>query len=351
MTATTEKFTNALIPSADDALQLKDIQLKDIIRTLPKECFQKNSRKAWLSVVLSITAVGLGYLGIANSPWFLLPLAWIFTGTALTGLFVIAHDCGHRSFAKRRWVNDWVGHILMLPLIYPFHCWRLLHDYHHIHTNELLVDNAWQPWEESAYADANPLLRKFYEVLRGRLWWLASIAHWAKLHFDLAQFSPRDHGKVKVSIAAVVIFAAVFFPTLIITTGIWGFVKFWLLPWLVYHFWMSTFTLVHHTAPDIQFRPTEEWSAAEAQLAGTVHCSYPRWVEILCHDINVHVPHHVSVAIPSYNLRMAHKSLKQNWGAHVQERKFSWALMKTIVDHCHLYHPEQAYQSFADVKR
>lgn len=351
MTATTEKFTNALIPSADDALQLKDVQLKDIIRTLPKECFQKNSRKAWLSVVLSLIAVGLGYLGIANSPWFLLPFAWIFTGTALTGWFVIAHDCGHRSFAKRRWVNDWVGHILMLPLIYPFHSWRLLHDHHHIHTNELLVDNAWQPWEESAYAEANPALRKFYEVLRGRLWWLASIAHWAKLHFDLAQFSPRDHGKVKVSIAAVVVFAAVFFPTLIITTGIWGFVKFWLLPWLVYHFWMSTFTLVHHTAPDIQFRPTDEWSAAEAQLAGTIHCSYPRWVEILCHDINVHVPHHVSVAIPSYNLRMAHKSLKQNWGQHVQERKFSWALMKAIVDHCHLYHPEQAYQSFADVKR
>jgi len=32
-----------------------------------------------------------------------------FTGTALTGFFVIAHDCGHRSFAKRRWVNDLVG--------------------------------------------------------------------------------------------------------------------------------------------------------------------------------------------------------------------------------------------------
>ena len=128
MTATTEKFSNALIPSTHT-----DIQLKDIIKTLPRECFQKNRRKAWFSVLLTVLAVSLGYIGIAIAPWFLLPLAWIFTGTALTGLFVIAHDCGHRSFAKRRWVNDWVGHILMLPLIYPFHSWRLLHDHHHIH--------------------------------------------------------------------------------------------------------------------------------------------------------------------------------------------------------------------------
>lgn len=344
MTATTDKFANVLMPSD------VDLQLKDVIKTLPRECFQKDRRKAWSSVIISVLAVGVGYIGIASLPWFLLPLAWIFTGTALTGLFVIAHDCGHRSFAKRRWVNDWVGQILMLPLIYPFHSWRLLHDHHHTHTNKLLVDNAWEPWTPEAYAQADPLIQKVYQAFRGRFWWLASIAHWAILHFNLSKFSKRDAAKVKGSITAVVVFAAVFFPTLILTTGIWGFVKFWLMPWLGYHFWMSTFTLVHHTDPNIQFRPPETWSAVESQLAGTVHCTYPRWVEILCHDINVHVPHHISVAIPAYNLQMAHESLTQNWGSYMQERQFSWTLMKSVVDQCHIYHPEAAYQSFKDVK-
>ncbi len=346
MTATTDHPVNSL-PVSGSA----NIQLKDIVKSLPRECFQKSSFKAWRSVLLSVSAVTLGYVAIAQAPWFLLPFAWIFTGTALTGCFVVAHDCGHRSFAKRRWVNDWVGHIMMLPLIYPFHSWRILHDYHHVHTNELHVDNAWQPWTVEAFEGASPALQAFYQALRGRLWWLASIAHWAKIHFDLSQFAVRDHAKVKVSIAAVVIFAAVAFPLLIATTGIWGFVKFWLLPWLVYHFWMSTFTLVHHTAPDIQFHPTETWDAAMAQLAGTVHCSYPRWVEILCHDINVHVPHHISVSIPSYQLRMAHQSLLENWGQYIRQQKFSWEMMKEIVDHCHLYDPEVAYQSFTQVKK
>jgi len=62
--------------------------------------------------------------------------------------FVIAHDCGHRSFAKRRWVNDLVGHLFLLPLIYPFHSWRILHNYHHTHT-KLDEDNAWHPFNQS----------------------------------------------------------------------------------------------------------------------------------------------------------------------------------------------------------
>ncbi|MFE4107691.1 fatty acid desaturase [Almyronema epifaneia] len=344
MTATTDKPANQL-PST-----LEAPQLKTVIQSLPKECFEKNRFKAWFSVFVSVGAVALGYVAIALSPWFLLPLAWFFTGTALTGFFVIAHDCGHRSFAKRRWVNDLVGHILMLPLIYPFHSWRLLHDHHHLHTNKLEIDNAWQPWTAEAYLNSNLLMRKFYELLRGRLWWLASAAHWAKLHFDPSQVAERDRSKVKLSVTVVAVFAALFFPTLIATTGLWGLVKFWLMPWLGYHFWMSTFTLVHHTDPDIQFYPVETWDAVEAQLGGTVHCSYPRWVEILCHDINVHVPHHISTGIPSYNLRLAHASLKANWNSQIQERRFSWALLKAIVDHCHLYHPETAYQPFRAVK-
>ena len=37
-------------------------------------------------------------------------------------------------------------------------------------------------------------------------------------------------------------------------------------------------------------------------------------MEFLCHDINVHVPHHVSSKIPWYNLRAATDSLRANWG-------------------------------------
>ncbi|GAP98085.1 fatty acid desaturase [Leptolyngbya sp. NIES-2104] len=339
-------MTASLTPDSVTLTSSENLRLKDIIKTLPRECFQKDMKKAWTSVIVNVAMVGLGYWSIQAAPWFLLPFAWIFTGTALTGFFVIAHDCGHRSFAQRKWVNDLIGHIFMAPLIYPFHCWRILHNQHHNHTNKMDVDNAWQPWRTEVYDQLDPITKIAYETTRGRFWWLASVLHWAIVHFNLSNYNKRDHGKVKLSIAVVVGFAAIVFPTLFLTVGVWGFVKFWLLPWLVYHFWMSTFTLVHHTLPDIQFKEPEEWDAAQAQLFGTVHCDYPRWIEFLCHDINVHIPHHLSTAIPSYNLRLAHQSLVQNWGTKLRQHQFSWGLMKEITDRCHLYHPDYAYQSF-----
>jgi len=41
---------------------------------------------------------------------------------------------------------------------------------------------------------------------------------------------------------------------------------------------------------DIPFHAADQWQEVSAQLSGTVHCDYPRWVEVLCHDINVHIP-------------------------------------------------------------
>ncbi|MEM9483526.1 MAG: fatty acid desaturase, partial [Cyanobacteria bacterium P01_F01_bin.116] len=61
----------------------------------------------------------------------------------------------------------------------------------------------------------------------------------------------------------------------------------------------------------------------------------------------------ISTGIPSYNLRKAHKSLKQAWGdrVHIREEKFTWQFMRGIVDHCHLYHAEHAYVPFKAIRR
>lgn len=325
-----------------------DLRLKDILKTLPREVFIRNPRKAWTSVFLNVFLVGLGYLGLTFSPWYLVPLFWVFIGTALTGFFVLGHDCGHRSFAKRKWVNNLVGHIMFLPLLYPFHSWRILHNYHHTHTNKLNIDNAWKPLVTEDYDNFGVIGQWFYRRVRGRFWWLGSIGHWAALHFNWWQFEDKERQQVRFSVLFVLAGAIIGFPLLFATVGIGGIVKFWLMPWLVYHFWMSTFTIVHHSAPDIPFTPVDEWHEATAQLAGTVHCDYPRWVEFLCHDINVHVPHHIASCIPSYNLRLAHQAIKENWGESVKERRFSWALMKDITELCHLYDAEKFYQTFKE---
>ena len=55
---------------------------------------------------------------------------------ACAQFFVVGHDCGHRSFSKNKLVEDIVGTLMFMPLIYPFEPWRIKHNQHHAHTNK-----------------------------------------------------------------------------------------------------------------------------------------------------------------------------------------------------------------------
>ena len=69
--------------------------------------------------------------------------------------------------------------------------------------------------------------------------------------------------------------------------GIAGLLKFWIMPWVAWHFWMGVITMVQHTAAHIPYRSPGDWHAARAQLMGTVHCDYPDWyVTSYGHSIN-----------------------------------------------------------------
>ncbi len=48
--------------------------------------FELNMWRAWGAVATTVASVSLSVYLIAISPWYLLPLAWAFAGTAWTGV-------------------------------------------------------------------------------------------------------------------------------------------------------------------------------------------------------------------------------------------------------------------------
>jgi fatty acid desaturase len=54
---------------------------------------------------------------------------------AFVKFFVIGHDCAHKSFSRNKLVEDIVGTLAFMPLIYPYEPWRFKHDRHHAKTN------------------------------------------------------------------------------------------------------------------------------------------------------------------------------------------------------------------------
>jgi len=328
----------------------EDVTLSQIIKSIPKEAFEKDNTKALRAIIISVFFTGLGLYILSIAPRWLLPFAWFFTGTAATGLFVIGHDCGHRSLVKSIKWNDIIGTISFLPLLYPFHGWRISHNVHHQNTNKLEVDTAWQPVTQKQFTEGNMVMKFFFIVTRSPLWFLSSVGHEYFAHYNLSIFNEDDRKKVVMSIKHVAIFSVVFFPLMYYYVGMWGIVKYWGVPWLGFHFWMSTFTLIHHTAPHIPFLPANKWRDAVASLQHTIHCKYPAWVDYLCHDISVHIPHHVTTAIPHYRLRLAYDSIKKNWGPYLHECEFSGELMWNILTNCHIHDDEtRLYKTFSTV--
>lgn len=83
---------------------------------------------------LSIIAV-LGYLASwihhpalpMWSAYVLWPMYWYAQGSVMTGVWVLAHECGHQSFSESEFWNNFFGTILHSLLLVPYHSWRITH--------------------------------------------------------------------------------------------------------------------------------------------------------------------------------------------------------------------------------
>ena len=51
-----------------------------------QQVFELNMMRAWGAVATTVASVSLSIYLISISPWYLLPLAWAFAGTAWTGV-------------------------------------------------------------------------------------------------------------------------------------------------------------------------------------------------------------------------------------------------------------------------
>ncbi|CAI5963049.1 unnamed protein product [Closterium sp. NIES-64] len=66
-------------------------------------------------------------------------------GCVCTGLWVIAHECGHGAFSDYAFVNDTVGMVVHSWLLVPYFSWKYSHRRHHSNTGSLENDEVFVP--------------------------------------------------------------------------------------------------------------------------------------------------------------------------------------------------------------
>lgn len=87
----------------------------------------------------------IAYYIVVNTYGFCQGIVW-------TGLWVIAHDCGHSGFSQSGLINDMVGFALHSSLLAPYFSWKSTHRRHHIYANHIEKDLNYVPPSRSVYA-------------------------------------------------------------------------------------------------------------------------------------------------------------------------------------------------------
>lgn len=63
----------------------------------------------------------------------------------MTGVWVMAHECGHQAFSAHKWLNNVVGIVCHSALLVPYHSWRISHGNHHKNTCSMENDEVFVP--------------------------------------------------------------------------------------------------------------------------------------------------------------------------------------------------------------
>ncbi len=252
---------------------------------------------------LAVFWVGAWFAAKAGM-WPLAVLLCIPAGFFLVRLFIIQHDCGHRSYFKSRQANDWVGRALGVLTMTPHGYWRRSHAQHHATSGNLdrrglgAVDTltveeyrALPFWNRVAYrAYRHPIVMfgvgpTFMFIIQNRIPYGMGKDGW-RVWAD----SISNNLALVLAFVGLVWFGgwqtlAIFLPTVVIAASIGV--------WLFY---------VQHQYEETYWARQGEWNLGEAALLGSSHLVMPKPLCWLTGHIGIHHVHHLSARIPFYRL-------------------------------------------------
>lgn len=152
-----------LVDTYGNEFQVPEFTINDVRAAIPKHCFERSAARGLMYVARDIfsLATTLALFHIlwtpANVPSKGVRVAgWVFysfiQGCFGTGLWVMAHECGHQSFSPSKTLNDTVGFICHSVLLVPYFSWKISHGKHHKATGHLDRDMVFVPKTREQYA-------------------------------------------------------------------------------------------------------------------------------------------------------------------------------------------------------
>ncbi|XP_049363770.1 delta(12)-fatty-acid desaturase FAD2-like [Solanum verrucosum] len=337
MSAPTEQKKNPLerVPSSKPPFTVGDIK-----KAIPPHCFHRSLIRSSSYLVQDLVLVSVfyyiatTYFHLLPSPYYYLawPIYWIFQGCVCTGVWVIAHECGHQAFCDYQWINDTVGFIFHSALLTPYFSWKYSHRRHHSNTNSLEHDENHVPkvktklrWYTKLYVN-NPLGRLLliaFTLTAGLpLYYAINIAgrpydRFAS-HYD--PYSPiyNDRERLQIYISDAGLIATIYvLYRVALTQGLTWVVCIYGVPLLIVNGFIVLITLLHHTHASLPHYDSSEWDWLRGALA-TVDRDYGVLTKVFHNITDTHVVHHLFSSIPHYHAMEATKAVRPLLGEYYQ---------------------------------
>ncbi|KAL6341238.1 hypothetical protein AAG906_032356 [Vitis piasezkii] len=303
--------------------------LGQIKKAIPPHCFQRSIPRSFSYVGYDLSLAFLFYY-IATSYFSLLPswltylawpLYWTLQGCTLTGVWVIAHECGHHAFSDYQWLDDTVGLILHSSLLVPYFSWKISHRRHHSNTGSLERDEVFVPKPKSRipwfskYLN-NPLGRALTLVITLTLGWPLYLAFNVSgrpynrfaCHYDPYGpiYSDRERLQIYISDAGIFTASYVLY-RLILAKGLAWVVCMYGIPLLIVNAFLVLITYLQHTHPTLPHYDSLEWDWLRGALATVFH-----------NITDTHVAHHLFSTMPHYHAMEATRAIKPILGEYYQ---------------------------------
>ncbi|MFN8322686.1 MAG: fatty acid desaturase [Chitinophagales bacterium] len=255
----------------------------------------------------------------------------VLNGFILGRIFIIQHDCGHSSFTKSRTANDIIGTVCSICTLIPYQYWAKNHSFHHAHNAQLEYSDIGdiECLSTEQYAALNLKQKIWYRIYRNPFYLFTIggfiyVVIYNRFAFLKTDYFKKVRGSVTISnLLFVGVYALLAY---LIGPGRFLIVQFInLLFFGTYALW---FFYIQHQYEHIYKSGKENWNYVIAAMKGSTYYKLPWIGHWLTGNIGYHHIHHLSPAIPNYNLPKCHQE-NPLFQKHATTITF-WQSLKTV---------------------
>ncbi|CBX96794.1 similar to delta(12) fatty acid desaturase [Plenodomus lingam JN3] len=355
-----------LLDTYGNEFEIPDYTIKQIRDAIPKHCFERSAIRGLGYVARDLASLATTFyvfhkyvtpetVPSMTARVLLWTLYTVLQGFFGTGLWILAHECGHQAFSPYKILNDTVGWICHSFLLVPYFSWKISHGKHHKATGNMERDMVFIPKTRAVYAtrvsraihelheltEETPIatfIHTFGQQIGGwPMYLMANVTghnnhdrqpegkgkgkkngmFGGVNHFNPSSplFEKKDEHLILLSdLGLAIVIAGLTW--VYKNYGFNNLLVWYIIPYLWVNHWLVAITFLQHTDPSLPHYDAETWTYTRG-AAATIDREFGFIGRTLLHGIvETHVLHHYISTIPFYHADEATEAIKVVMGKH-----------------------------------